>query len=182
MNIHIHLRRLKRRWMLYKYGVKKAHPTAFLVPGSVIAKDLKIDAYAYIGPRCKIASGVSIGKYSMVANDVMIVGGDHRFQDPNMPIIFSGRENRKKTTIGVDCWIGAGSIIMEGNTIGDGSIIAAGSVVTKDIPPYSIYGGCPAKFIRKRFSPEDEVLYKKNIEEFEYGEIELEQMMSSARL
>lgn len=55
------------------------------------------------------------------------------------------------TKVGNDVWIGAGCIILDGMTIGDGAIIAAGAVVTKDVPPYAIVGGVPAKIIRYRF-------------------------------
>jgi len=58
------------------------------------------------------------------------------------------------TVVGNDVWIGYGATIMPGVTIGDGSIIATKSVVTKDVEPYSIVGGNPAKQIRKRFSEE----------------------------
>ena len=54
-------------------------------------------------------------------------------------------------TIGNDVWIGANVTIVNGVTIGDGAVIGANSIVTKDIPPYSIYGGVPAKCIRMRF-------------------------------
>ena len=52
--------------------------------------------------------------------------------------------------IGSDCWIGVGSTILKGVNIGDGSVIAAGSIVTKSIPSFEIWGGNPAKFIKKR--------------------------------
>lgn len=68
-------------------------------------------------------------------------------------MIFAGRD-RKKTIIGDDVWVGAYSIIMAGVTIGDGAIVAAGSVVTKNIEPYTIVGGCPAKLIKMRFNDE----------------------------
>jgi acetyltransferase-like isoleucine patch superfamily enzyme len=55
------------------------------------------------------------------------------------------------TKVGNDVWIGAGCIVLDGVTIGDGAIIAAGAVVTKDVPPYAIVGGVPAKIIRYRF-------------------------------
>ena len=111
----------------------------------------------------------------------MIVGGDHNFKSPELPIIFSGREGIKDTYIGVDCWIGAGCLIMAGVTIGDGAIVAAGSVVTKDVPPCTIYGGNPAKFIKNRFTPEEEKLYKENIKKLPSLGIDLEKLMSSGR-
>lgn len=60
-------------------------------------------------------------------------------------------ESKGDTVIGNDVWLGHESVVMPGVTIGDGSIIGARSVVTKDVPPYSIVGGNPAKIIRKRF-------------------------------
>lgn len=178
-NLKIKARQLKRLYYIKKYGIKDAAKTALLHPGSCISKDLKIDEYAYIGPRCAIGGGVQIGKYTMLANDVIIVGGDHNFKSPKRPIIFSGREGIKKTYIGKDCWIGAGSLIMAGVTIGDGAIIAAGSVVTKDIPPLSIYGGNPAKFIKDRFSEEEKKAYLNNMSSFNYSKSILERMMVS---
>lgn len=180
-SLKIKLRQGKRRYYSWKYGVKGAAKTALLQPGSSINKDLQIDEYAYIGPRSTIGRGVHIGKYTMLANNVMVVGGDHNFKSPDLPIIFSGREGIKDTWIGVDCWIGAGSIIMAGVTIGDGAIIAAGSVVTKDVPPCTVYGGNPAKFIKKRFSPEDEKKYIEKMSYFNYSESELESLMVSGR-
>lgn len=177
----IWLRRLKRRYYIWKYGIKGAAKTALLSPGSNLAKDLIIDEYAYIGPQCTIAQGVSIGKYTMLANDVMIVGGDHNFRNPELPIIFAGREERKKTHIGVDCWIGAGTIIMSGVTIGDGALVAAGSVVTKDVEPYVIVGGVPAKQIKRRFSEEKEKVYKEHMAHFNYSGKVLERLMVSGR-
>ena len=56
----------------------------------------------------------------------------------------------KPIHIGHHCWIGTGTTVLQDVTIGDGAIVAAGAVVTKDIPPYEVWGGVPAKFIRKR--------------------------------
>ncbi|AMR34654.1 hypothetical protein A0256_22755 [Mucilaginibacter sp. PAMC 26640] len=68
--------------------------------------------------------------------------------------IFIGAEKKHVVLIGNDVWIGNNCIIMDGVTVGDGAIIAAGAVVTKDVAPYSIVGGLPAKAIRLRFTPE----------------------------
>lgn len=60
----------------------------------------------------------------------------------------------KKTKIGNDVWVGANAIIIAGVNIGNGAIIGAGAVVTKDVPPYAVVGGVPAKIIKYRFSEE----------------------------
>ena len=82
---------------------------------------------------------------------VMIVGADHAIDQPGVPAIFSGRPELPVTRIESDAWIGAGAIIMAGVTIGRGAVIAAGAVVTKDVPPYEIHAGVPAKKVRDRF-------------------------------
>ena len=64
-------------------------------------------------------------------------------------------DNKGNIVIGNDVWIGFEAVILAGVTIGDGAIIGARAVVTKDVPPYTIVGGVPAKPIRKRFSDED---------------------------
>ena len=64
-------------------------------------------------------------------------------------------DNKGDIVIGNDVWIGYEAVIMSGVTIGDGAIIASRAVVTKDVPPYTIVGGVPAKTIRKRFSDDD---------------------------
>jgi acetyltransferase-like isoleucine patch superfamily enzyme len=88
----------------------------------------------------------------MFGPGVRILGNDHVYSKAGTPIIFSGRPPFKRTIIGSDVWLGAGTIVIAGASIGDGSIVAAGSVVTRDVPPFSIYGGVPAKYIKDRFS------------------------------
>ena len=74
--------------------------------------------------------------------------------------MFSGRDVLKPTYIGDDVWIGKHSVIMTGVKIGNGAIVAAGSVVTKDVEPYTIVGGVPAKFIKMRFTDEEIKLHE----------------------
>ncbi len=151
-------RKVKSLKVKYIYRLKNVHPTFNIGGNSKISKDLSAEEYVYIGPNCTIYPGVSIGRYTMLAQNIQIIGSDHRFDIAGTPCTFSGRPKLVKTKIGRDVWIGANSIIMCGITIGDGSIIAAGSVVTKDIPPYSIMGGIPAKFIRHRFKQKEDIL------------------------
>lgn len=101
-----------------------------------------------------------IGSYCSIAPGVLfLLGGEHQIDSistfPFMNKCFTGElEAKSKGNINVedDVWIGANAIICSGVTIGQGSIIAAGAVVTKNVAPYSIVGGNPAKLIRKRFN------------------------------
>jgi acetyltransferase-like isoleucine patch superfamily enzyme len=107
---------------------------------------------------------VYVGKFTSIADNVsaMMVGHnpsnvstfpfnkleDFEIESKTHPIAYGDLH------IGNDCWVGYGSMLFGGNSIGDGSIIAANSVITKNIEPYSIYGGNPARLIKKRFSEE----------------------------
>lgn len=108
---------------------------------------------------------VNIGKFCSMSSGINIVGGEHnvswvstfplrdRFQLPGR-----GRDGHPKSKgpicIGNDVWIGMGVTILSGVNIGDGSVVAAQSVVTKDVPPYTIVAGNPAKIIKYRFDQE----------------------------
>lgn len=106
---------------------------------------------------------LKIGNFCSIANDVTILlGGNHRGDwVTTFPFNITFDEFKHITghpatkgdvVIGNDVWIGMGTLILSGVTIGDGAIIAARSVVTKDIEPYSVVGGNPAKKIKNRFS------------------------------
>lgn len=142
---------IKAKFYHTKYNLKNVHSTFYIGGSSKISADLIAGPYSYVGPNCIIYPKVTIGAFSMLANNVNIIGDDHNYKKPGIPIIFSGRETLKPTIIGKDVWIGAFSIIKTGIVIGDGTIVAAGSVVTKDLEPYSIYGGIPAVKIKNRF-------------------------------
>lgn len=159
MNIKDLLRIIKRKTLIRYYRFKNVHPTFLATFGlSQVSNDIKAGAYSYIGPNCIIYPNVSIGDYTLIANEVNIIGGDHNYKVSGIPIVFSGRDNLKPTHIGKDCWIGAKSIILTGVRIGDGVIVAAGSVVTKDLDSYGVYAGVPAKKIKDRFQSQEELL------------------------
>ena len=125
----------------------------------------KIGNYSYVGKR-SILYNTTIGNYCSIANDVRICLGKHpvTFFSTN-PFLFDEsfynyykNSNEKiknsigKVTIENDVWIGANVTIVDNVTIGTGAVVAAGSVVTKNVKPYSIIGGVPAKIIKYRFS------------------------------
>lgn len=149
------LKQLKRRFYIWKLGLKQVDKTFLANKGASISKDFRAGAYSYVGGHSTICPKVTIGNFTMLAHDVMILGGDHNYKVAGIPTVFAGRDETRPTHIGDDVWVGAGSIIMAGVTIGDGAIIAAGSVVTKDVEAYSIYGGTPAKKIKERFTDEE---------------------------
>ncbi|AER56167.1 putative acetyltransferase [Pseudoxanthomonas spadix BD-a59] len=156
MSLRRLVRALRRAYWRKRLRLRSVHPT-FLVGGrSSISRDFVAGAYAYVGPGCLIDPGVEIGTYTMLGPGVKIVGNDHVFDVAGRAIIFSGRPPFKATRIGSDAWIGANAVVMAGTRIGDGAIIAAGSVVTRDVPAFSVVGGVPARFIRKRFADEEQ--------------------------
>ncbi len=116
---------------------------------------VSVGDYSFIGENCRIASHVTIGNWVMVASNVSMVGGDHRFRDVGVPSICSGRDVNKEIVIEDDVWIGNGAMIMHGVRIGEGAIVAAGSLVARDVPAYSIVGAKPAEIIAQRFDEED---------------------------
>lgn len=146
-----------RMWYRRKrYGLRHVHPTFFTNDCSALSKDLLAREYSFCANGCLVGPKVELGAYVMLGPRVMIVGDDHVFDKAGTAIIFSGRPAKRNTLIDRDAWIGAGSIVMAGVTVGRGAIVAAGSVVTKDVPPYEIHGGVPAKKIKDRFATEEE--------------------------
>ncbi len=139
---------LARRW----YCLKNVHPTFYLGGKADIANDFKAGPFSYAGRDCCICPRVSIGAYTYIAHEVTILGGDHTHDVPGVPIGFSGRPEMPYTIVEDDVWIGHRAIIFAGVKIGRGAIIGAGSVVTKDVPPYTIVAGVPAKKIGERFN------------------------------
>jgi acetyltransferase-like isoleucine patch superfamily enzyme len=117
-----------------------------------VARDLVAREYSFVNVDCLIGPRVTLGRYAMIGPRVSVVGGDHRFDSPGVPIIFSGRPAMPRTVVEDDAWIGCGAVIIAGVCIGRGAIVAAGAVVTRDVPPYEIHGGVPARKIGERFA------------------------------
>jgi maltose O-acetyltransferase len=103
-----------------------------------------------IGIRCHITGPTVVGNNVMMAPEVVIFTTGHEFGSVDVPMIDQGVTEVRRVIIGDDVWIGRRAMILPGIVIGDGSVIAAGSVVTKDVAPYSVVGGNPAKLIRSR--------------------------------
>jgi acetyltransferase-like isoleucine patch superfamily enzyme len=92
---------------------------------------------------------VEIGDHCMFANGCFITDADHRFDDPDRPVPWQGFRSRGPTRVGDNVWCGTNVVITSGVTVGERCVIGANSVVTRDLPPYSIAVGAPARVIRQ---------------------------------
>lgn len=121
--------------------------------GGELGEGLRVGDHSNIGPYSYIGcSGfISIGNNVMISPRVSIYAENHVF-DSTEDTIKSQGVKRKTVVIEDDCWIAANSIILAGVTIGKGSVVAAGSVVSKDVPPYSVVAGVPARIIKSRLT------------------------------
>ena len=112
---------------------------------------IEIDESTYIGPyTCMAGPGaIAIGKNCLIGSHSGIYANNHNFADLEHNIAEQGI-TCQGITLEDDCWLGTGVKVLDGVTIGQGSVIGAGAVVTKDIPPYSVAVGVPAKVISRR--------------------------------
>jgi acetyltransferase-like isoleucine patch superfamily enzyme len=140
----------------------QVHRTAKVESGtSFIASSM--DKHSFCGYDCDIYQA-SIGRFTSIANGVVIGGARHPMEWISMsPAFYAGRDSIKakfsehclasppRTHIGHDVWIGRSAIILAGVTIGNGAVVGAGAVVTKNVSSYAIVAGNPARLIRYRF-------------------------------
>ena len=126
-----------------------------------------VGAYTYIGRRTSLVSA-RVGRFCSIASDCQIGMGTHTLSCLSTSPVFTEADNGlrrrwvdealtnpyRPVTLGNDVWVGLHVMIMGGITVGNGAVIAAGAVVTRDVPPYAVVGGVPARVIRYRFSPD----------------------------
>lgn len=113
--------------------------------GLVMGNRSSLGAYSYVG----CSGSISIGDDVMIGPRVTMIAENHNFADLNRPMNRQG-VNNKGIVIGNNVWIGACVTILDGVTIGDHVIVAAGAVVNRDVPPYAVVAGVPARPIRSR--------------------------------
>lgn len=141
----------------------KIHRTAKVESGSAVVNSC-IDRHSFSGYDCTIIN-TDIGSFCSIASNVTIGGVSHPIHFVSTsPVFLSHKDSVRakfamhdylpatRTTIGHDVWIGDGAFIKAGITIGSGAVIGMGSVVTRNVEPYSIVAGNPARFLRARFT------------------------------
>jgi phosphonate metabolism protein (transferase hexapeptide repeat family) len=122
--------------------------------------------YSYLGENCDVADA-AIGKFTAIANSVRIGAPNHPMARASQHRFtycpeyydataardrdFFAERRGDRVIVGNDVWIGHAAILLPGVTVGDGAVIAAGAVVSRDVAPYTIVGGVPARAIRRRF-------------------------------
>lgn len=168
------------------------------VYGKTQVTDSTMGDYSYIGRNSRLVYA-DVGKFCSISGDVKIGMGSHTLDKLSTSPIFTEKRNGtghswvqtdmldpfRRVKVGNDVWIGTGVMVMGGVTIGDGAVIGAGAIVTKDVPPYAVVGGVPAKIIRYRFSEEhieallkmkwwdkSEGVLRENINLFQDGDID----------
>lgn len=142
----------------------KIDRSATICSGSTL-KHCSVGRHSYCGYDCEIYH-CQIGNFCSIAGGVHIGGAEHPTNwVSTSPAFYAVKQSPpkkrfaqfapavdKQTRIGSDVWIGYGAVIKQGVQIGSGAIVAAHAVVTKDVPPYAVVGGVPARLIRFRFS------------------------------
>lgn len=146
------------------------------VLGNCIINNSVIGAYTYVS-RNALIQNTTIGKYCSISHDFVSGLGAHPMHlFSTSPLFYKAKnplrlkivsedlifDEYKPIYIGNDVWIGAKVIILDGVTVGDGAVVAAGSIVTKDVPPYAVVAGVPARVIKYRFNPERIELIQKS--------------------
>ncbi len=116
---------------------------------ALVRGNVTFGSHCTVNPYAMISGKVRCGDGVRIASHVSLVGFNHGFDDPDVPI-----HQQKHESLGIiiedDVWIGANAVVVDGVTVGRGAVIAAGAVVSKDVPPKAVVGGVPAKVLRFR--------------------------------
>lgn len=118
--------------------------------GAIFTSDTKIGNNSGIGIKAELTGKVIIGDNVMMGPHCIIYTKNHKTSDISIPMCLQGFEEEEPVIIEDDVWIGGRVVILPGVRVGRGTIIGVGSVVTRDVAPFSVVGGVPAKLIKMR--------------------------------
>jgi putative colanic acid biosynthesis acetyltransferase WcaF len=139
-----------RPWRLLLLTIfgARVHPTASVYASAVVwyPPNLTMDAYASLGPGtvCYSMDRIHIGERAVISQRAHLCGGSHRVDDPEFTLL------ALPITISADAWIAAEAFVGPGVTIGEGAVLGARGVTVKDLEPWTIYAGNPARKLRPR--------------------------------
>jgi acetyltransferase-like isoleucine patch superfamily enzyme len=159
----------KRRFLVYGKGLHLGANVRLWAPDK-----LQIGDNVYIGTDTLIECNATIGNHCLIANRVAFLGRhDHDFRRLGFPVrfspwigdlAFSAAVRQEEVVVSDDVWVGYCAILLTGITVGRGAIIAAGAVVTKDVEPYAIVAGNPARKVGERFKGDEIKRHEEAIE------------------
>lgn len=142
------------RALFWSFFLKKIGQRVYIMSSVIIMspQNIELGSDVLINTSSKLGGqkGIIIGSYVQLGYNVSLFTQNHAYQSKNKPIMKQGNYG-EKIIIEDDVWIGTNAVILPGVKLGKGSIIGANAVVTKDVKPYSIVGGIPAKHIKYRF-------------------------------
>ena len=139
----------QRRLVVYDKSVRMAPNVSFRN-----GERITIGARSHIGERCSLWAGagtgrITIGEDALFGPEVFVTASNYGFVRRDIPVMHQPRVERD-VTIGRDSWLGRGVVVLPGVDIGEGAIVAAGAVVSRDVAPWSIVAGVPAREIGRR--------------------------------
>lgn len=140
----------KFRVLFTRLIIEKCGDFVAVDKGASFGRRVTLGNYSAIGTNAWIKGRVTIGNYVLMGPNVTILTQNHIFSRIDTPMYYQGATPEEPVIIEDDVWIGQNAIILPGLRVCQGSIVAAGAVVTKDVPPYVIVGGNPARIIKKR--------------------------------
>jgi acetyltransferase-like isoleucine patch superfamily enzyme len=139
---------------MLREGRLEIGPQAYFEPGVWLTSDtgrITIGGGSLLNLNVMVAAvqAVTIGEHCMLANGCLVTDGNHRFDDPDVPVPWQGFTSKGAVTIGDNVWLGANVVVTSGVTIGRRAVIGANSVVTEDVPAFSVAAGAPAVVLKQ---------------------------------
>lgn len=155
------VRRLLLPWMRRRLRLADLGEGFHWGRGLIVGAGSRIGRYAYLGPGFASHGPVVVGDLCMVAAGCRVVGADHVFDRAGTPTRLGWPDMpRAVTTFGADAWIGERVTIREGVTIGAGAVVGSAATVVRDVAPYTVVAGTPARVVRERFAADERVRHE----------------------